>query len=62
MDVVGILMVQQKQPLTPSSFVPAPACVAHVCLLHFVAERAHWLDLKSRVDDRACSLRDFKCC
>lgn len=62
MDVVRILMVQQRQPLTSSSFVPAPASVAHVCLLHFVAEEAHWLNLKSRVDDQACSLRDFNCC
>lgn len=56
MDVVGILIVQQRQPLTSSSFVPAPASVAHVCLLHFVAVQAH------QVANRACSLRDFNCC
>lgn len=41
MDVVGILMVQQRQRLTPSSFVHAPASAAYVCHLHFVSEQAH---------------------
>lgn len=45
--VVGIPMVQQRQRLSPSSFVPACASVACVCLLGDT-QQAHRLNLRSQ--------------
>lgn len=45
--LVGLLMVQQRQRLSPSSFVPVCASIAHNCLLSDT-EQAHRLNLKSQ--------------